>query len=198
MRSCLSFRRCLGVRILCKRSDSLTKITRMSPDMAMSILRWFSDNCSSWDLYLTLPSLVTPSTITRTSDQTPLSKSSKVASVSSTTSCKKPQATVTASNLSLAKIPATLDGVNDIRLTWFYDIDHYGIQRRKPRPYGQSHIPLPINISVLKRQLHRLLNSLSFGISTLQFFLPFYHFLRIWKLEKEDSELFNLLERMIE
>ena len=110
IRFCLSGLRCLSVRILCKRSANLTKITRMSLDIAISILRWFSANCSSCDLYSTLPNLVTPSTISAISSPNNSCKSPWVKLVSSTTSCKKPQETVTASSFNLAKIPATWVG----------------------------------------------------------------------------------------
>ena len=65
--ACFSERIALMVRILCNRSDSLTRITRRSFDIAMNSLRKFSA-CLVWeDVSCRLVSLVTPSTSSATS-----------------------------------------------------------------------------------------------------------------------------------
>ena len=56
-----------SVRMLCSRSASLMRMTRMSLAIAMSILRRFWLCCSASDSNLILPSLVTPSTRSATS-----------------------------------------------------------------------------------------------------------------------------------
>ena len=81
------------VRILCKRSASLIIITLISSDMAMSIFRIFSACCSSREEKGTLPSLVTPLIKLAISLPNIFVISSKVMSVSSTTSCSKPATT---------------------------------------------------------------------------------------------------------
>ena len=69
--------------MLCTRSQILMRITRTSWAMAMSILRRFSICFSSVEVYLTLLSLVTPSTRSATVSLKRLATSSWVASVSS-------------------------------------------------------------------------------------------------------------------
>ena len=98
------------VRILCKRSASLIIITLISSDMAMSIFRIFSACCSSREEKGTLPSLVTPLIKLAISLPNIFVISSKVMSVSSTTSCSKPATTQGVSMPSSTKIQAAATG----------------------------------------------------------------------------------------
>ena len=65
------------------------RMTRMSFAMAMSILRRFSACSSSWLVYCTRVSLVTPSTMSATVAPNWRLTSSCVAGVSSMTSCRR-------------------------------------------------------------------------------------------------------------
>jgi hypothetical protein len=59
---CLSDGSAYRVRMLCSRSASLIRTTRMSSAIARNILRMFSACCSSWLWVLNFDSFVTPST----------------------------------------------------------------------------------------------------------------------------------------
>ena len=74
------------VRILCRRSAILMRMTRMSLAMAMSILRRFSICSSSLLVYCTRVSLVTPSTMSATAVPNWRAMSAWVRLVSSMTS----------------------------------------------------------------------------------------------------------------
>ena len=76
--------------MLCRRSASLTMMTRMSSTMASSILRKLSAWRSSAEKKSSLLSLVTPSTQRATSSPNSLRTCSTVTLVSSTTSCSSP------------------------------------------------------------------------------------------------------------
>ena len=82
----------------------------MSRAMATSILRKFSAWRSSLDAKLILESFVTPSTRNATSCPNSRSMSSVVASVSSTTSCRRPAQTLAVSRRRSVMMPATLAG----------------------------------------------------------------------------------------
>ena len=169
--------------------NSLTKITRMSSDMALSILRWFSANCSSWDLYwpyrAVTPSTITPHIRTKLSFQIVQGASIFHHIMQETTSYRY------SIQLEFWLNTCHLYGVNDIRLAWFAVLTTMAIHRRLKRLWTNGH-PLLLNILLLKRQLLRLLNSLLASLlsnSSYHFIL----FLRIWKLDwnriKNNSEL---------
>ena len=97
----------LSVRMLCVRSASLTRMTRISRAMATIILRKFSACCSSLERNWILPILVTPSTNWAISAPNSASITSRETSVSSTVSCKRPVMTDAASSFISAMMPAT-------------------------------------------------------------------------------------------
>jgi hypothetical protein len=76
-----------SVRMLCRRSASLMRMTRTSRAIASSILRKFSACASSWDWNSILSSLETPSTSSATTLPKRSAISALVMSVSSITSC---------------------------------------------------------------------------------------------------------------
>ena len=98
------------VRMLCRRSASLTMITRISLTMASSILRKLSACRSSAEKKSSLLSLVTPSTQRATSSPNSLRTSSTVTLVSSTTSCSRPVSRLTTSMRMSARMWATISG----------------------------------------------------------------------------------------
>ncbi|MNX79576.1 hypothetical protein D3C86_1112090 [compost metagenome] len=104
---CFSARMCLRVRMLWRRSASLIRMTRTSLAMATNMRRKFSAWRSSLEENLSFSSLVTPSTSLQTSRPNILVSSSGVTSVSSSTSCRRPAATVAPSASSWARIRAT-------------------------------------------------------------------------------------------
>ena len=81
------------VERLCIRSANLIIMTRISWAMAMSILRRFSACSSSFEEKGILSSFVTPSISRATSRPNSWVMSSRVQSVSSTTSCRSPATT---------------------------------------------------------------------------------------------------------
>ncbi len=85
--------------MLCSRSASLTTITRMSFAEARIILRKVSACASSRRTYSWRPILVTPSTSPQISLPNSFSSTSRLVSVSSSTSCSSPTATQVWSNL---------------------------------------------------------------------------------------------------
>ena len=96
--------------MLWTRSQILMRITRTSWAMAMSIFRRFSICFSSVEVYLTLLSLVTPSTRSATVSPKRLATSSWVASVSSMVSWSRAAMTESASSPSSATRWATSSG----------------------------------------------------------------------------------------
>src|SRR6266850_2325304 len=101
MRCWASGRMCSRVRMLCVRSASLTRMTRMSLAIATSILRkfsaCFSSTLTAWEDWK-VPSLVTPSTRSSTSWPNSSRISSGLARVSSMVSCKRPETMLASSS----------------------------------------------------------------------------------------------------
>ena len=98
------------VRMLWSRSDSLTRMTRRSFDIAMKSLRKFSACLVSEDDSSILVSLVTPSTRSAISRPKRASTSAALALVSSTTSCSRAVTMVASSSLWAARRWATSTG----------------------------------------------------------------------------------------
>ena len=99
-----------SVRMLCRRSASLIRMTRTSRAIASSILRKFSACASSWLSNSILSSLETPST----SSATGLPKFSLISvlvtAVSSITSCSSAAVSAWESRCHCARILATASG----------------------------------------------------------------------------------------
>ena len=108
--ACFSCGICRIVRILCRRSASFTKITRMSLDMAIKSLRKFSACLLSRFDSSRLVSLVTPSTNSATSLPKRSTISEYVPLVSSIVSCRSAVAIVASSNRCSVRIAATATG----------------------------------------------------------------------------------------
>ena len=104
------FRFYCRVRVLCSRSAILIRMTRMSLDIAMNILRRFSICCSSVVEYCTRVSFVTPSTSSATVCPNMWEISSKLASVSSRQSCSSAATIASVSRPISATISATASG----------------------------------------------------------------------------------------
>ena len=98
------------VRILCSRSQTLMRITRISRLMAMSILRRFSICSSSLVTNCILVSLVTPSTSSATAGLNFLAISSWVEAVSSMQSWSRAATSASMSSSRSATISATAMG----------------------------------------------------------------------------------------
>ena len=98
------------VRMLCRRSHSLMRITRTSWAMAMNILRRFSICSSSLEVYCIRVSLVTPSTRSATVEPKSLAMSSWEASVSSMQSWSRAAMMESKSRSSSLTISATARG----------------------------------------------------------------------------------------
>ena len=106
-----------NVRMLWSRSASLTTTMRQSSAMAMNMDRMFS-TCSfsasaagsSRAIFGSFDTLVSPSTMRRTSTPNMASTSPKVRSVSSTVSWSRPETTVSRSMCVRARIFATSTG----------------------------------------------------------------------------------------
>ncbi len=98
------------VRMLCRRSASLMRTTRMSSTMASIILRRFSAWRSSRVANSILLILVTPSTMCATCSPNSRLISSMVTEVSSTASCSRPAAMATGSSFISASTEATSRG----------------------------------------------------------------------------------------
>ena len=108
LRSCFSLGRYRSVRMLCSRSASLMTSTRISRDIATTILRTVSASADS--PYLTLSSLVTPSTSAATSSPNSPRSSVSVYGVSSTVSCSSAAQIVSVFMPSSARMVATASG----------------------------------------------------------------------------------------
>ena len=107
---CLSTRMDLIVRMLCSRSDSFTRMTRKSFDIAINSLRKFSACLVSVEFSCRLVSFVTPSTSSATSVPKRSSTSPKEALVSSIVSCNRAVMIVASSNCCSVRIAATDTG----------------------------------------------------------------------------------------
>ena len=94
--------------MLCSRSASLITSTRMSRDIATTILRMVSDLADS--PYLTLSSLVQPSTSSATSSPKSRVSADSVYEVSSTVSCSSAAHSVGSVSPSSARIVVTASG----------------------------------------------------------------------------------------
>ena len=98
------------VRRLWSRSHSLMMRTRMSLDIATSILRNEAAWAASWESKRSRSSLVTPSTMAATSPPKARWMSSSSIRVSSTASWRRAEATVISSSPNSATILATARG----------------------------------------------------------------------------------------
>ena len=97
------------VRMLCRRSASLTRITRRSRAVAIAIFWKFSACASARDLKI-VASLETPSTISATSWPNARTSDSLATPVSSSTSCSTAAAMDFASMRMDARMSATAKG----------------------------------------------------------------------------------------
>src|SRR6185437_2940943 len=100
----------LEVRMLCRRSASLMRMTRMSSTMASSILRTLSAWRAAWPCRSSRSILVTPSTRWATTGPNSRASCSLVAGVSSTASWRRPAEMQTTSISISARTAATASG----------------------------------------------------------------------------------------
>ena len=98
------------VLMLCRRSASLTNITRISLAIAIKSLRVFSASFVAVEPSCILVRFVTPSTSIAISGENKEAISCFVDSVSSIVSCKRPVMIEASSSFCLAKITATATG----------------------------------------------------------------------------------------
>ena len=123
--------------MLCSRSASLTRMTRMSSTIASSILRKFSACRSSLDENEIAPSLVTPSTTCATSAPNSSLIRSIGVCVSSTMSCRRPGGNRHDVELHVGELVGDLERMDQIGLPGMTDLPLVLEGRKDVRPPQQ-------------------------------------------------------------
>ena len=113
--------------MLCSRSASLMRTTRMSSAIARNIFRMFSACCCSWLWVLNFDSLVTPSTRCATSGPKRSSTSARLYSVSSGTSWSSAGGDGDRVDAELGEDLGRGDRVGDVRLARGADLARVGL-----------------------------------------------------------------------